>query len=1050
MLKDRFAHLRIVDSDSDSDDAQAVRQHNLASLNKPTYKSSMETTEAFPTAAAAAPTSPFSFPIAANVKKDIASLAAPAGEPGGSSSHTPKAAFLNEPPSMMRGSSWKRSSDKEIQSVRLGGGSVNSFAAASTSGSERRKVQQCERSELPDASSAVPSGLRPLSVSEGCEEGTRVEEKQVTPQGDAEMAAATSEKAEEWEEGLEETHQMETVEEPPTQMTEPMAVVGSKETEELRIVATDLSEPLPAPADDAGRAAVKRFLEERYWEKTHGYDPFKRRMPLFVAIEHCSPKNVPVRSNLPERNALEANPEVVRAEEPCQHEIEQNYPDSEGVGKFLDEELAVASRDDRLLKEGSEGMAGPAPNMASVVSVDDDHAGDLLSSTQPAESGEIRGAFRKDQGEAYEEGSQMGDPIITDENVLQEEAASEMRTSATNVKKEMEGGEKEERASFMEGSQPHLPGQVDDASKVLLSSKAALSSPGKIQENEYAESLKLDENNQRSIRSNVSNFIVESDQKGQSERGPNEEIFLAKEELLMNDGINVDSLREKREVQSANESAVQQNSKASNKSEEPLQTSELTVESLRKFNARGFEGTHWERYNEGEEYTDSSRYKTCFSPGTTDAGSFRMGKGLPRRFAGYNDCGGASSRRQELAIPPFHRRLILDMEEKFRREKRSMEHSLNEYTFHPRTTCTPRGHLPQRRRNPTNGGSTESPCQSLAMTPARSSARHKVLEEPLPTFKPEISKFARETQRPKIPYHERLYSPRPSPAQAGPGGALNGTSPHLSPRMVELLDGATPPLFRPEISSMAKAIENGAPFYERLYQVKADVEPSREGKSLLQSPPISPRRPTRPIQLSPRLLERPAPPAETLPYSFHPEISPRAKAMENGAPFYERLYQVKADVEPSREGKSLLQSPPISPRRPTRPIQLSPRLLERPAPPAETIPYSFHPQISPRAMSMESHGPVYERLYPIKDERSAILQRQEKKFEDFLASFQPSIAERSNGTNVDSRVMGRDVVRRLTEHRERSQRYVDPSLTFHPFITQKARDLKNENSAALP
>ncbi|RNF24330.1 hypothetical protein TcG_00815 [Trypanosoma cruzi] len=529
----------------------------------------------------------------------------------------------------------------------------------------------------------------------------------------------------------------------------------------------------------------------------------------------------------------------------------------------------------------------------------------------------------------------------------------------------------------MEGSQPHLPGKVDDASEVLLSGKAALNLPGKIQENEYAESLKLDENNQRSIRSSVSNFIVKSDEEGQSERGSNEEKFLAKEELLMNDGINVDSLREKHEVQSANESAVQQNSKASNKSEEPLQNSELTVESLRKFNARSFEGTHWERYKEGEEYTDSSLYKTCLSPGTTEAGSFRMGKGLPRRFAGYNDCGGASLRRQELAIPPFHRRLILDMEEKFRREKRSMEHSLNEYTFHPRTTCTPRGHLPQRRRNPTNGGSTESPCQSLAMTPARSSARHKVLEEPLPTFKPEISKFARETQRPKIPYHERLYSSRPSPARAGPGGALNGTSPHLSPRMAELIDGATPPLFRPE-------------------------------------------------------------------------ISPRAKAIENGAPFYERLYQVKADVEPSREGKSLMQSPPISPRRPTRPIQLSPRLLERPAPPAETPPYSFHPQISPRAMSMESHGPVYERLYPIKDERSAILQRQEKKFEDFLASFQPSIAERSNGTNADSRVMGRDVVRRLTEHREQSQRYVDPSLTFHPFITQKARDLKNDNSAALP
>ncbi|EKF32938.1 hypothetical protein MOQ_003202 [Trypanosoma cruzi marinkellei] len=981
MLKDRFAHLRIIDSDSDSDDAQAVRQRNVTSLTKPTYKSAMESTGALPTAAAgaaaAAATSPLSFPIAANVGKDIAISAAPAREPGGSSTHTPKAAFLNEPPSLMRGSSWKRSPDKEIQPMRLGGDSVNSPAAASTSGSEQRKVQQCEQSEFPDVSSAVASAPRPLSLSEGCEEGTRVEDKQVTPQSDVEIAAATRATAEECGEVLEETHMVETVEEPPTQMTELMAVIGGNETEEPRIVATDLSEPLPAPADDAGRAAVKRFLEEKYWEKTHGYDPFKRRMPLFVAIEHCPPKKVPVISNLPERNALEANPEVVRVEEPCQHEVEQNYPDSEGVGKFLGEELAVASPDDRLLKEESDGVAVPVPNMASVVSVDDDHPGDMLSGTQPAESGEIRGAPRKHHGEAYEGGSQMGESIITDENVLQEAAASEVRTSATKLKKEMEGDEKEERSSFMEGGQSHLPGQVDDASKVLLSHKAALNSPGNPQENESAESLKLDENNQRSIRSNGSNFIAESDQKGPSERGPDEEILLAKEELLMNDGINVDSLREKREVQSANESAVQENNKTPNKSKEPLQTSELTVESLQKFNAKNFEGTHWERYKEGEEYTDSSLYKTCFSPGTTDAGNLWMGKALPRRFAGYNGCGGVNPRRQESGIPAFHRRLILDMEEKFQREKRSMEQSLKEYTFHPRTAGTPRGNLPRRRRNLTNDGSTESPSQSLPMTPARSSARQKVSEEPLPTFKPEISKFARETQQSKIPYHERLYSPKPSPAQAGPGGALNGTSPRLSPRMVELSDGATPPLFRPEISPMAKAIENGAPFYER-------------------------------------------------------------------------LYQIKAEVEPGREGKSLRQSPPISPRRPTRPIQLSPRLLERHAPPTETITYSFHPKISPRAMSMEAHGPVYERLYPIKDERSAILQRQEKKFEDFLASLQPSIAERSNGANASSRVMGRDVVRRLTEPREQSPRYVDPSLTFRPFITQKARDLKNGNSTALP
>ncbi|RNF03039.1 uncharacterized protein Tco025E_08257 [Trypanosoma conorhini] len=755
------------------------------------------------------------------------------------------------------------------------------------------------------------------------------------------------------------------------------AAIGGREKGEFRDAAAGSAKPAaPTTAVGPEDAAVRRVLEEKYWEKTHGFDPSKRGMPLFLALEHSPSKSAPMRSKPPERGVLKAEAGAVSALEPPQGEPEQKSLESASEKKLLDEELAMASHHDWLPKEETVGIEEPAITMPSVAPVKDEGPGGSQSIAQASQSGEAHQRRIQHMGNASGGAGEGKESNASDKVAVPEEAPSEKQKTATHSESEVEANVGGKQTLYTEGNQPFLSEPIEEAQGFPSTTKSGLKSPCNIHASEYADSVNMYQSNQGSVRSNMSHSITGSRHRGNTEGAIHGDEAWAKQALPMNGEVRRGSLTGRLETHALEGGAAPEGNEPPITSEGPPHTSELTAEVLRNYFSNNFAVTSGGERAEGVEYTDSSLYKTCLSAGTNDGGSLRGRRKLPKRYAAPNCSGMVSSTRPDPVIPPFHRRLLLDMEEKMDREKRTLEHSLNEYTFHPQTAAVPHGRLPQRRHKPTNaGGLSESPHQSSPAISQSLPSRRIVMEDPLPTFTPEISKFAREAPRSNLPYHERLYTPKAALPRAGTAGVSKGHSLDLSPRMLELIDNSTPPL-------------------------------------------------------------------------FHPTISPLAMSIENGAPFHERLYQTKEEMERRRSGGAPVQSPTVSPRRSPRNIKLSPRLLQRPPPPPETLPYSFHPEISPRARSMEANAPVHQRLYPTKEERSAVLERQQKKFDEFLASFQPSITDRGSRAYEGSGVVRRNVVRRLTEPREQPQQFVDPALTFHPFITQKARDLKTGNLAA--
>ncbi|ESL09682.1 hypothetical protein TRSC58_02594 [Trypanosoma rangeli SC58] len=763
--------------------------------------------------------------------------------------------------------------------------------------------------------------------------------------------------------------------EPLTEVEEPRTATSGKVNEEAKGATTGSSKPVTSTAPRPEEAAVRRVLAEKYWEKTHGFDPCRRGMPLFVAVEHSPSKYAQMQSNAQKRNVSKAKPGMVNEFGPRQGESEQDTAELERETKFPDEELIVASREDGLHQEENAGVAVPAITMSGVALMKGEGAEDMRSITQAGQDDELQRGHAAYRSNASGKGGEVNEPNASDKAALMEEGVSELHKTSTYVNSEMEGNVGDGPAHPTEGNHTFLLEPFEKVQSVPLSNKSSIELPSNAHASECAEGVKTSQGDRKSIRSNVSHSITGSERRGKVEGVPNDDGSWVKQELLMNDGIMNSFPTEKREVHLLKDGAVPENNETFNKNADPPHTSGLTVDILRNHISNGHGEGHGGEHAEGMEYTDSSLYKTCLSPRTSDDVGLRKGRNLPKRYATPNYCGRGLVERPGQAIPPFHRRLILDMEEKMQRERRDLEHSLNEYTFHPHISAVLRGRLPQRRSKLTNADLSESPRQSSAATPQRASSRRIVMEDSLPMFTPEISKLARETQRSNLPYHERLYTTKPTLPQTNAADVSDDPSQHLSSRMLELIGNSTSPL-------------------------------------------------------------------------FHPIISPRARNIENTAPFYQRLYRTKEEMERRRRGSSAGQSPTVSIRRSPRHIKVSQRLLERPTPPRETVTYSFHPEISPRARSMGSNGPVYERLYPTREEGSAVLRRQQDKFDELLASFQPSITDRDGRTYEGSAVVRQNAVRRLTEPKEQPRKFIDPSLTFHPFITQKARNLKNGNSAA--
>ncbi|KEG14056.1 hypothetical protein DQ04_00641000 [Trypanosoma grayi] len=676
-----------------------------------------------------------------------------------------------------------------------------------------------------------------------------------------------------------------------------------------------------------------------------------------------------------------------------------------------------------------------AINMPEVASMNNQSVADSSSVLRASQSG---GLPRRERGHRKSAKSDVDNSIVSEQLVAQGDTVNK-ELAANTIRSEGEGSNCTEKHGHRNSAAVAKTPEMDS-----INQKNNENSLLKAQADQSVDRNNKNRSQQKSLKSNVSNSVASG--------------VIEAQEVQVCEVPTASTLQHTESVSKRSSQQIERDRKSmsadvthmingKNEANKGLpHFSELTVDSLRRI-----AGDPHAEMGEGEPghemvYTDSSLFQTCISLPTEDARRSRRNRTTSNSYVDPHGRRRTPRKNRVSAIPPFQRRLLHDMEEKKRRDHNEIERSLGEYTFHPQTGTPEHGRLPRRRHTPAGGTRAQHYNSARAATPHVPYHRAVIMEEPLPTFKPEISKYARETQRSNIPYHERLYTPRAvSPQVEEWGGPLNGQSPQLSPRMMELIDGAYPPLFHPDISPRAKAIETNGPFYERLYPTKEELERRRHTEHDVQSPTTTPRRsPCRASHVSPRLLERPSPPANVVPYSFRPEISPRAMSIENPRPFYERLYPEKAELE-QRHARGV--SPPVSPRRsPRRVTQLSPRLLERAPPPPDTHPYSFHPEISPRAMSMERHGPVYERLYPSKEEREEHQRLQERY--GLPPSFRPSITERGHRAFDNDGEVRKNVVRRLTERKESPQRPFDPSLTFHPFITLKAKSIRRGDTSS--
>ncbi|ORC93440.1 uncharacterized protein TM35_000013170 [Trypanosoma theileri] len=776
-------------------------------------------------------------------------------------------------------------------------------------------------------------------------------------------------------------------------------------------------QPFSTPMMDSNTNEVKMILSEKYWEKTYGFDPSKRGLPLFVAVEHCPPKNPGASSRLPQRNSLRVASEGPSSIRSSQNRSTKNSMLTAEDDLFIPDELHPTTHNDTVQQEGSALIVEDIP----VTCADGNNKVDVLNNTDLALNAE--GVGNDVKRDSIKECKSSVHGSVCEQVSFKKNQDDPFGDGDVN-------NEQEPNASKEEKNIQRLPSRNEnstDLSKVLGSDQS-----GNL--------IQKDENDQNLEKSNLSLSDVK--------------INATVKENLSNDASPGASAEKDKNVKRDS-----QNLQLGNGNIEEnggvINMTPLTIGNLGKLNGNESGIVEVEEENGDISYSESSLFMSCISMPTADMREIMRDRKLSKEGMKAIYRQKNQGRLQESIIPPFHRRLLLDMEEIRERDRRIVARSIEEYTFQPKTSGRRASRLPQRLQKSFGAAAAAPPpppetvteLRAASQERSRSTSRRKLEAKPLPTFKPEISKYARETQRSAIPYHERLYTPKP--ASPGDGtGLSNSHSPQGSPRMADLIEGSNSQLFRPDISPRARAIENGNPFHHRLYPSREELE-RRRAKS--QSPPVSPRRssPQRGnVQISPRLLERPVPP-DVPSYPFHPEISPRAKVIENSRPFHQRLYPEKEILQ----RRAASQSPPVSPRRssPQRgPVQISQRLLDRPAPPPDTTTYSFRPEISPRARSISRQGPFYERLYQTKEEKEHQEELQQEYNAAFIPSFHPNITERGQRAYENDDGVRRNVVKRLSKPKEIHPPPLDPSLSFHPVITSKARVKKTRNSNSDP
>ncbi|KAH9598925.1 hypothetical protein LSM04_004017 [Trypanosoma melophagium] len=819
------------------------------------------------------------------------------------------------------------------------------------------------------------------------------------------------------------------------------------------------SQSASTPLSDSKSKAAEILLSEKYWEKTYGFDPSKRGLPLFVAVEHCSPKNPGAGSRLPQRNSLRVN-----SEGPCSVRSSQNKSVNNNIiaseHDLLIPEVFRPSGYNDIHQQEESGFTG-CPLVEDTTMMDTDGKSTIVgvhNADRTLSAEEVR---KYAKGDSIKEGISKSSKNSVHGSACEKVPSRKEQVDAF-IEDEVEFKEKYEGDHGGDGNNKEKSdvSKVEEKNQLLPSDdKNVIHSPNSVVADQGENLIEKDENHQKLENGNLSVSDVMNNARAKEHllNGTSHHAFPEEKE---NDVKEQNSQEEVDNSHPLREGALQNENGMVENNGEVLSPNELTLGNIEKLTGDESGMAGIEILNNEVSYTESSLFMSCISMPTADMRDMMRRQKFSRHYVQPNYRQRNQSRAQNSSLPPYHRRLLLDLEEKRERDRKMVERSIEEYTFQPKTSGRRSGRLPHRVHKPAEASVSASASASgpLPITTetrealqerSRAGSRRIPGEEPLPSFKPEISKYARETQRPAIPYHERLYTPKP--VSLGPDGVVlsNGDSPQLSPRMVDLIESSNFVLFRPDISPRARAIANGNPFHQRLYPSKEELE-RRRAKS--QSPPVSPRRPSPQrgsVQISPRLLERPAPPPEVPSYSFRPEISPRAKNIENVHPFHQRLYPEKELLK--RRAKS--QSPPVSPRRPSPQrgsVQISPRLLERPAPPPEVPSYSFRPEISPRAKSISRQGPFYERLYQLKDEKDHQEGLQNDSNSAFISSFHPNITERGQHAYENDDGVRRNVVKRLSKPKEVFSPPFDPSLTFHPMITMKAKMKKQRNSNSNP
>ncbi|KAH8605643.1 hypothetical protein ERJ75_001612200 [Trypanosoma vivax] len=391
--------------------------------------------------------------------------------------------------------------------------------------------------------------------------------------------------------------------------------------------------------------------------------------------------------------------------------------------------------------------------------------------------------------------------------------------------------------------------------------------------------------------------------------------------------------------------------------------SELTMSNVRR-HAQQFPGARHPFANHGQSFSEeSSQFRSCVSQdamsleNACDILQMRLSKRL--RYDGA---------REQRASMPSHQRQAKNMAEGGVRGRKTVDADVDNYVSKMRAGLKTdgRGRGPQpwpgRAGRPGTSGHPATARHSLSGPPGRRVIQPSRLEEELKlTFRPNISKYAHALPRNQVPCHQRLYTPRDVTPRRRTVGITDDQMPPPSSRVRELMDSMNCVLFQPNISRRAKAIENEKKFSDRLYPAK-ELERLRRDKARSQSPGCSPRRSP---AISPHPSLRHTREVERAERSFRPAISPRARRMEYGEPFYERLYPCKESRMDEHDREA--NTPCNSPRQAAREGRaVSPRHSARPGRPSERAVPSFRPDISPRSEASRRSLFPYDWMHPSK------------------------------------------------------------------------------------